>query len=169
MAILDITVGKIKNIKLAELTLDLEEPISADVYGYEELSLVGPVQFTGKLVNTGGFLELLGMAKGSLQLICSRCLEPFLWEFQLPIAERYTNQQGLLSEEEEINWFEGDKIDIAPQLLKQIFLEMPMQPICKPDCKGLCSNCGANLNLGSCQCIHDEIDLRLEKLKDFFS
>ena len=169
MTVLDITVGKIKNIKLAELPLDLTEKVSADVYGYEELSFASPLQFVGKLVNTGGFLALSGTVHGSLHLVCSRCLEPFLWTFQIPVAERYTNRQELVSEEEEMNWFEGDSIDINPQLLKQIFLEMPMQPICKPECKGLCSNCGANLNYESCQCAQEEVDLRLEKLKDFFS
>ena len=50
-----------------------------------------------------------------------------------------------------------------------ILLTLPIKRLCKEDCKGLCQQCGNNLNLSTCQCDNDDIDPRLAKLKDLFS
>ena len=51
-----------------------------------------------------------------------------------------------------MNFIEGDELDTADLLLGQIALELPMQPLCTPECRGLCPRCGADLNLGDCGC-----------------
>jgi uncharacterized protein len=61
--------------------------------------------------------------------------------------------------------FEGDSIDLTEILREQIVLALPMYPRCKEDCRGLCSVCGANLNLGECGCDRSEIDPRWAALK----
>ena len=54
-------------------------------------------------------------------------------------------------------------------LRDDILLELPTKFLCKPDCKGLCSQCGQNLNLGDCGCNQRRIDPRLEVLQQFFN
>jgi uncharacterized protein len=56
-------------------------------------------------------------------------------------------------------------LDLRKPLREQILLAMPMHLLCRPDCKGLCPNCGQNLNEGPCQCSTENIDPRLAVLK----
>jgi len=57
-------------------------------------------------------------------------------------------------------------LDLTPLLREQAWVALPMKPLCRPDCKGLCPQCGANLNLESCTCESVKIDPRLALLKD---
>ena len=60
---------------------------------------------------------------------------------------------------------ENGFIDLAPLVHELAWLSVPMQPLCKPDCQGLCMECGHNLNLGDCGCEEENIDPRLSVLK----
>ncbi|MDD2499121.1 MAG: DUF177 domain-containing protein, partial [Desulfitobacteriaceae bacterium] len=71
--------------------------------------------------------------------------------------------------EEEIYFYEGDKIDILPQVLQTILLELPMKVLCREDCKGLCPVCGTNLNIKECRCERESIDPRLAALKNLLN
>lgn len=57
-------------------------------------------------------------------------------------------------------------IDISPLVRELCLLEIPMQPICRDDCQGLCSQCGSNLNHVSCDCVREQIDPRLASLQN---
>ena len=64
---------------------------------------------------------------------------------------------------------EADKIDITKDVRDYVLLAIPMKKLCKEDCKGLCANCGKNLNEGDCNCSKDVIDPRwlpLQELKN---
>jgi uncharacterized protein len=65
--------------------------------------------------------------------------------------------------------FDGDSgfIDLAPLVRDLSLLDMPINPICRPDCQGLCMECGQNLNEGDCGCTADDIDPRLAALRQF--
>ena len=52
------------------------------------------------------------------------------------------------------------KIDLVPLIVAALLLEVPLVPLCDDDCKGLCPQCGANLNEGPCGCSRDEADVR---------
>jgi uncharacterized protein len=167
---LKIDVSKIKNVKSAIENIMIQSAVDTVYYGYPEIKPLSDFIFNGKIENKGDLLVLTGTVKGSLELICSRCLKPFTWNFDADIFETYTNHPEIAAadEYEEINLFTGDEIDLLPQILKQVFLEIPMKILCKPDCLGLCSKCGADLNLGDCGCERDNIDIRLADLKDLF-
>ena len=55
-------------------------------------------------------------------------------------------------EEDEMYWYQGDHLDLAPMLREQVILAAPMQPLCREECLGLCSQCGQNLNERRCGC-----------------
>jgi uncharacterized protein len=71
--------------------------------------------------------------------------------------------------EEEVYRVEGLEIDLEPMLRDALTLALPLNPICRSDCKGLCAHCGKNLNEGPCDCTDDDIDPRwaaLSELRD---
>ena len=78
-------------------------------------------------------------------------------------------EKGLDRADMEVNYIgDAEEVDTDEILLAQVALEMPSKNLCRPDCKGLCPKCGADLNEGDCGCPKDErVDPRLEKLKDF--
>ena len=57
------------------------------------------------------------------------------------------------------------EINLAGLLWEEFVLALPVRPLCKPDCKGLCPDCGKNLNEGSCSCVRDEGEPRLAALR----
>lgn len=162
-----INVTKIKSTAQSSERLSLSDVVDASAYGYPDLALQGPLQFAGQVENAAPFLELHGQAKARLRLTCARCLAQFELPLQAEIAEAYTNKPEAMSEDDEyaVSFFEGDEIDIAPAILQALLLELPMQPLCRPDCQGLCPDCGADLNQQPCTCNHQDIDIRFSKLQ----
>lgn len=175
---MQINVTKIKSTAETKDTVSLCEQLAAADFGYEELELISPLKFVGEIEHTVPYFRLNGEVSAEIKLMCSRCLAEYSVRLAVPIAEVYTNKQEALpdvdedSEDlgfDEIGFFEGDEIEIAPALLKALFLELPMRPLCREDCRGICPECGADLNKGDCGCQGDNIDFRLEKLKTLFA
>ncbi len=171
---MQINVTKIKSTAETKDRVVLTEQVNAADYGYEELVLVSPLDFKGEIEHTAPYFRLNGQLAAELKLMCSRCLGEFVLALDVPISEVYTNKAEAMPEPEddeadEIGFFEGDEIDIAPALLKALFLELPMRPLCREACKGICPECGADLNKGDCSCCVDNVDFRLEKLKTLFA
>lgn len=81
---------------------------------------------------------------------CTRCLEPFLYPIRTTFEELYAFDERYTTESELILPEDGH-IDLAPLLREYLTMEIPIQPICKPECKGLCPICGANRNEETCQ------------------
>lgn len=100
----------------------------------------------------------------SIELECVRCLTDFQQTLNSNFTElyafsqRYVTDSGLIMPETGI-------IDLAPVLREYILLEIPISPLCKPDCKGLCPICGNNLNESTCSHEDDSGDPRLAALK----
>jgi uncharacterized protein len=67
----------------------------------------------------------------------------------------------------QIGFYDGVRFDVDLMVLEQIELALPMKFICQEACKGLCVNCGADLNEGPCHCKTSDIDSRLAVLRDF--
>jgi len=97
--------------------------------------------------------------KGNLTVkakyICDRCSEEFAGELknQFQITYFFTTQ---IQSNEDINLYyispDKDKIDLTNDVRDYALLAEPMKKLCKPDCKGLCYKCGANLNVSECNC-----------------
>lgn len=175
---MQINVTKIKSTAETKESVNLQEQINAAEFGYEELEFAAPVEFAGVMEHTAPYFRLAGEVRAEVKLMCSRCLAEFTLPIAVPIAEVYTNKQEALPDVDEdaedvgfdeIGFFEGDEVDITPALLKALFLELPMRPLCREDCRGMCPECGADLNRGECGCRADNVDFRLEKLKTLFA
>lgn len=135
-----------------------------------------PLQSEVKINKAGQSVLIKGKLETQLHLQCVRCLREFSYPlsatFDLtlhPLRDvPYGEEIELGSEEMESSFFEGGEIHLSEIACEQVFLEIPYQPLCREDCKGLCQKCGRDLNLSSCDCIMDEFQSSfsiLEKLK----
>jgi len=100
-----------------------------------------------------------------VELICSRCLETFIYPIDIDIEERFTSDSNLLIGEDDLTLVQNDVLDIAEFVENSIISTLPIKKLCQAHCKGLCQSCGANLNRQSCSCNNENYDIRLEGLK----
>ncbi|MFB3884368.1 MAG: DUF177 domain-containing protein [Thermodesulfobacteriota bacterium] len=114
-----------------------------------------------------------GKVETNLRLQCVRCLKEFSYPlssaFELtlyPLKESsFPEEAELDAGEMESSFFEGGEIHLSEIACEQIFLEVPYQPFCRQDCKGLCPVCGKDLNLSSCDCVKEEFGTGFSVLK----
>lgn len=109
----------------------------------------------------------IGTLSTSLACACSTCLEEVITPIQIDInfvAYDGTNLEDYEKDEETI-YFGAEEIDIDPYIKEQFYFNLPLHFKCKEDCKGLCHNCGLNLNEQSCSCMGKNTDPRWDKLK----
>lgn len=117
----------------------------------------------------GKDVYLEGVLEGALSLECGRCLvryrSPLREPFRLvlepagarvpaePEAARDLARLGMcLGDELEVGWFQGPAIDLRSLLREGVALAVPVQPLCREDCRGLCPRCGTDRNRESCEC-----------------
>lgn len=123
---------------------------------------VRPVSVVGQARNIAGMLRLELELDTTLAAVCDRCGKPFDLPFHL--ASEYLLAEELEDEEnDEILLLENDTVDVGEFSRELFILNMPSKLLCREDCKGLCSGCGADLNHESCRCKR-EVDPRLAKL-----
>ena len=112
-----------------------------------------PVRASGEVVNTAGVLLLDGLIEAEIHGVCDRCTREFDREIEIPVHAGLETDPD--SQEADDLWtfvVEGDEVDLDEIIRTAFVLEMDSKMLCSPDCKGLCFRCGADLNLGQCQC-----------------
>jgi uncharacterized protein len=94
---------------------------------------------------------------------CARCLETFAYNIGFDFAEYYKEQP-----EEGMYAYQGEMIDLTQMLEDNVVINLPTKLLCRQDCKGLCSRCGADLNAGSCSCLEAEEANRFSGLSKLY-
>jgi uncharacterized protein len=137
----------------------------------------GPLTITLNLTQQGGPITVTGTLEGTAIRQCVRCLTDFLDPLDVSVYAEFVRQpddqakvtaeSGRRSprrradtpepsieteEEDEVYFYQGDHLDLAPMVREQVILAAPMQPLCRADCLGLCPQCGQNLNERRCAC-----------------
>ena len=144
---------------------------SADVADFR---VVGPVALAFDIFKDKQQFHLVGTVRTVLELPCSRCLEPFTTPVDASFDLRYLPQTANpgAGDEREIEeddlstaFYSNDEIDLGQLMREQFLLALPMKPLCRDDCLGLCPVCGTNLNRGTCTCTRGWDDPRLAALK----
>ncbi len=105
------------------------------------------------LVPFVGGIDVDGTVTAPWVGICRRCAEPVSGELSIHVHERYADAPLARSSDEELYPIVDDDLDLGPLVRDAVVLELPMAPLCRPDCAGLCPRCGANLNEGDCGCV----------------
>jgi uncharacterized protein len=139
----------------------------------------------GAAVAGKGFFRLRGRMSCRIELSCVRCLEPFAMDLAEELDLLYVPQssnvgpgtedavekghdaggRGLESDELAVSFYRDERIDLSQMIVEQIVLALPMKPLCKADCLGLCPQCGANRNLSTCACVPEDTDPRWAPLR----
>jgi uncharacterized protein len=132
-----------------------------------------PVELTFDVQKDKDAFRLEGRVRTELELACSRCVDPFRMPVDGAFDLRYLPASAMSQEDEreiaaddlDTSYYRDDRIDLNELLREQFYLALPMKPLCRDDCRGLCPQCGANLNLAACGCAPRWADPRLEPLR----
>lgn len=143
----------------------------------EDLKIIQPFAGYLKLQKRGVEVEIKGHLKGSLEMICDRCLESFEFsinkDFEVLLIPRKTldfeEEKELTSDELEVSFYENSFISYSEILHEEILLSLPFRKLCQPDCKGICQICGTNLNQKVCNCSKIKKDSPFAVLKEIFN
>ena len=143
-------------------------------FGSENVQQVGPLDWSASAERAGDEIRVAGSLNTSLELACSRCLEPARVTINKPFDLFFRQRdEEMFDEDEEIElsesdtrtgFFTGTKLAISDILREQILLALPMKALCTIDCKGLCPQCGMNLNSGSCNCPKENFSPHMDTL-----
>jgi uncharacterized protein len=129
------------------------------------LEFTGPGAISGRihLEKLGRKILLRGHLEGILSLRCSRCLEaydaPVAADFDLllePGPEPVVPEEELTAADLDLDFYQGDVIDLERHFREQILLMVPLKPLCADTCRGICPRCGADLNREPCHCEAEE-------------
>lgn len=130
-------------------------------------SLKKPVKIKGTAKNRAGVVFIELTAEYTISAPCDRCAADIERKESLPLT--YVVVQETEGEDtEDFVVAEDQKVDLDPLVRDDIVIRYPSKLLCSPDCKGLCPNCGKNLNEGDCDCAKEQTDPRLDALKAFF-
>ena len=125
----------------------------------------------------GSTYRVVGRLDATLELGCSRCLEPCrvvvgvgVDLLYLPALED-TGEAEVRIEESDLTsaFYQDDQIDLVQLMHEQFQLALPMKPLCGDDCLGLCTVCGGNRNTTTCQCVECWEDPRFAALKNLLN
>ena len=119
------------------------------------------------LTRTPQGLYAQGKLQATLPNECVRCLTLYDQPLSSRLSELFiyppeNAPEGALTVGDDAH------LDLAPLVREDMLLSMPMQALCRPDCKGLCPQCGKNWNEGPCDCTDDQVDPRLAGLASLF-
>ena len=124
------------------------------------------------LIRSTNSVLVQGRLETKTNINCSRCLKPFTLKIPLKIQEEFFPTIDIITgmklpEPEDPGSFTIDEhhiLDLTEAIRQYIVTAIPMKPLCKEDCAGLCATCGKDLNLGKCDCKQEEMDPRWAEL-----
>ena len=141
-----------------------------------DLSVNIDTAIKGSLTRLGDDFYLNANVRTDVVSSCSRCLVKFSYPIDCSFKSHFVPSDGkyispaeveLHSSDIDTEVYENKKIDLSQSVRDGILLAVPVVCLCKEDCKGICSQCGKNLNHSNCKCINESfVDPRLEVLKD---
>ena len=160
-----------------------ETTLPVDSLGGDPLVSIGPVRMQGVVTFVDPDYLLDADVSFSGELTCSRCVSPYGFSESVPVHLRLKKRPpaprpekvragSRLEEEAEMDPEELDVVPYDEAVLpfddiarEQVLMALPMKPLCREECRGLCPECGADWNAGECACDKAKIDPRLEVLK----
>ncbi len=159
----------------------------------DDFRVVGPTGVAGTVRRERGAAVILqARVTSSMEVTCSRCLEPFTVAVGADVETRFvppadfarvtaetavkagaveTGESQPSAEDQVIGLAEyrDGSIDLGEVVREQLYLALPMKPLCREDCKGLCAVCGVNRNREHCECQQEWVDPRMAVLAEWKS
>lgn len=138
--------GRIGELRVADSRMPANAEVEADVV----------------LDSVDGGIEAVATLVAPWEGECRRCLRPVGGELRCEVRELYRPRPPgePPDQDEETYPLRGEMLDLRPLIRDAVLLELPIAPLCRPDCEGLCPTCGADLNEGDCDCAPPSADPR---------
>jgi len=182
--------------RLRTAAQDVNREIAPEAFAdlKDDFRVVGPTSVVGTVRREKGTTVILEVKVSSvMEMTCGRCLEPFSVPVYVDVRTRFVppaefakvtaetaprdgELEALDADEGEaiegedavgIAEYRDDKIDLREVVREQLYLALPMKPLCQEDCKGLCPVCGVNRNRETCTCQEVWVDPRMAALKQW--
>ncbi len=174
----------VDHIKDVPLILHIDEPVGtfpllADMQNDKSCCITGTIQGDMTVAREYDTIRVTGRITAPLALSCSRCLADFtsfvdtsftiIFRKEAAITASVDDEDGVELGEMDLlsSAYSGDEIDLTHEIEEQIAMEIPLKPLCNEECKGLCHECGTDLNTSGCSCGREPVSLTFSALKDF--
>jgi uncharacterized protein len=161
---------RVRELELRKLEFDENYQPGAIDFG-PQFRQIGPLHSRGRaelIVEHRGHhqdvedIRLVGNVEAHLEFSCARCLEPvpdavdtsFDLIYRPQGVDRRAHEVAISEAETEIGYYQGEGLLLEDALREQVLLATPVRALCREDCKGLCPQCGRNLNVEQCNCEH---------------
>ena len=170
-----VNIDKLNRKEIQRLDIDLCEEIGVISCCEEEYKLASPVKVVGKINNNNKGMYINIDVGLTVVENCSRCLDEVEIPLEYNIQGFIVNKDNYIEDDyEDVDAFvieNKDEVDLIDIIGQTIDFNIPHKVLCREDCKGLCPECGANLNKQDCGCSEkinneDDIDPRFAKLKE---
>jgi uncharacterized protein len=168
-------VGAHRSYDFTEPNLLLSDAINPDDYELVAHDINGRVKFT----RLNGRLRAEGTVRAEVEMRCSRCLAEFTAPVSAPIEEMFLQTHDVTSglpmrreDEDDADALTIDRnhiVNLAEPIRQTLLVSLPLQPLCRESCAGLCPQCGQNWNEGPCDCPTETLDPRLAALADLLT
>jgi len=151
---------EVNKIPLEGLDIDRALSVPPVALGSGELAEVEGARLKGTLRRSRADVEFRGTVDATVRLTCSRCLSVFKMALQAPCYRifrpgplgRPESEHELVEEELALTPFDGSHIELQEMVVEQVYLGVPLKPLCRDTCRGLCPTCGAERNNSGCSC-----------------
>ena len=172
--------------KIPSEGLDIQVEVAADSWPVlrqlgdsGEYTFAAPIRFDLHIYSERDLIVVRGRFDTRVALTCSRCLEVFSTPLQHLFTIRYGREitqelHGddaaeieLTADQIGVTYFEGEEITLDDALQEQVVVMLPYKCLCRDDCKGICQDCGADLNREACTCHGQVKDTPFAVLKNF--
>jgi len=168
----------IREMEQRKLVFDETFPPGEVEFLDSKLRQVSPLRAAGSaaLVSASlGAVRIQGRLSVEMEAECDRCLEPAGYPIKADFDLYYEPMAHIARAEEveigaretEVGFYEGDGLELKEILRERVLLALPMQRVCRQDCKGICPVCGQNRNQRDCSCQPKPVDDRWAALKQF--
>ena len=147
------------------------DPAEIDLRGFP-YTLDRPLAFSGTATRSDEDIFVRGRLAGMLHAQCSRCLKDMDVPVDVELDSMFVPHEDEEESEEEteadeaVSYYDGEVIDLSREVRDLFLVSLSIKPICRPQCKGLCSQCGADLNEGPCRCGRQTGPSPFDALKD---
>ncbi|MBW8878804.1 MAG: DUF177 domain-containing protein [Acidobacteria bacterium] len=147
---------------------DETQSVSPEILDRPELLDLGPVAWRGQVIYADPGYFLRARLSYEQTLSCNRCLKPIVEQAQSDVelmilvepGPEAAGEHALHEQDLGILYLQNELLETDPILIEQLQLNIPMKPLCREDCQGLCPVCGADRNAGACSCEESTADPR---------
>ena len=151
-----ITVGGMRQGRAAAQSTERPSELG---FGKDEIEFLKPIEVYAEITKMGLDVYIDLTISTAIAMECGRCLGKFARDitarYRMLFVPAQDGSQGRTAEDG-VYLYRESTIDLADHICEAVRLAIPMKPLCKPDCRGLCQHCGKNLNEGKCSCERED-------------